>query len=153
VNRWNTSANALPIRNTDTTLQNKEISSCGSSNLNMANQLQSPPKRQRTGEGFQQDISLLGVQCTAAEFRAQAVSFLVSRHVDIRGPQAASLKLRPSLQKVHDDLMLVLNSAVQLKQNASLLVVGEPGIGKTLVSGSAGVANGEQHMDVYQLQA
>eukprot|EP00775_Hariotina_reticulata_P002948 gene2948-3233_t len=99
----------------------------------MSSHLQSPPKRQRTGEGLQQGVPPSSVQCTATEFRAQAVSFLVSRNVDIRGPQAASLNLRPSLQKVHDDLMLVLNNAVQLKQNASVLVVGEPGVGKTLV--------------------
>lgn len=48
-------------------------------------------------------------------------------------PQAASLQLRPSLQKVQEDLLSTITSAVQLKQNASLLVLGEPGIGKTLV--------------------
>jgi hypothetical protein len=71
---------------------------------------------------------------TAAEFRDQAVAFLASRlMVSQHCPQAASLQLRPSLQKVQEELLSTITSAVQLKQNASLLVLGEPGIGKTLV--------------------
>lgn len=75
---------------------------------------------------------------TAAEFRDQAVSFLASRlMVSQHCPQAASLHLRPSLQKVQEELLSTITSAVQLKQNASLLVLGEPGIGKTLVRGNS----------------
>lgn len=74
-------------------------------------------------------------QMTATEFRDHAVSFLASRlMVTQHCPQAASLQLRPSLQKVQAELLSTITSAVQLKQNASLLVLGEPGIGKTLVS-------------------
>uniref|UniRef100_A0A383VEZ4 Origin recognition complex subunit 4 n=1 Tax=Tetradesmus obliquus TaxID=3088 RepID=A0A383VEZ4_TETOB len=70
---------------------------------------------------------------TSSQFRDAAVGFLSSRLVDSSGTQAATLQLRPSLQKVHEDLVAVLDNAVQLKQNASLLVIGEPGIGKTMV--------------------
>jgi hypothetical protein len=73
---------------------------------------------------------------TTSQFRDAAVGYLSSRLVDSHGPEAATLQLRPSLQKVHDDLVAVLDNAVQLKQNASLLVIGEPGIGKTMVRGS-----------------
>lgn len=75
-------------------------------------------------------------QMTATEFRDHAVSFLATRlMVTQHCPQAASLQLRPLLQKVQEELLSTITSAVQLKQNASLLVLGEPGIGKTLVSG------------------
>lgn len=100
--------------------------------------MQSPYKRPRQEQRqqhqpqVQQDPS--AQMMTAAEFRDQAVSFLASRlMVTQHCPQAASLQLRPSLQKVQGELLSTITSAVQLKQNASLLVLGEPGIGKTLV--------------------
>jgi DNA replication protein DnaC len=83
----------------------------------------------------QQQQHPAALNITAAEFRDQAVSFLASRlMVSQHCTQAASLQLRPSLQKVQEELLSTITSAVQLKQNASLLVLGEPGIGKTLVS-------------------
>jgi ABC-type glutathione transport system ATPase component len=92
----------------------------------------SPSKRQRLAADAQQADQRQIL--TSSQFRDAAVGFLSSRVVDSQGPQAATLQLRPSLQKVHDDLVAVLDNAVQLKQNASLLVIGEPGIGKTMVS-------------------
>lgn len=95
--------------------------------------MQSPHKRLRQ-EQQQQQQEQQQQHITAAEFRDQAVSFLASRLVVTQHcPQAASLQLRPSLQKVQEELVSTITSAVQLKQNASLLVLGEPGIGKTLV--------------------
>eukprot|EP00878_Enallax_costatus_P014695 GHUV01015371.1.p1 GENE.GHUV01015371.1~~GHUV01015371.1.p1 ORF type:complete len:108 (+),score=26.30 GHUV01015371.1:254-577(+) len=90
----------------------------------------SPAKKQRVADTQHADQQHIG----PLEFRDNAVSYLTSRLVDNQSPQAATLKLRPTLQQVHDELSAVLNNAVQLKQNASLLVVGEPGIGKSLVS-------------------
>jgi ABC-type microcin C transport system duplicated ATPase subunit YejF len=92
----------------------------------------SPSKRQRLAADAQHADQRQSM--TTSEFRDASVGYLSSRLVDSHGPQAATLQLRPSLQKVHDDLVAVLDSAVQLKQNASLLVIGEPGIGKTMVS-------------------
>lgn len=92
----------------------------------------SPLKQQRVADTQRADQQF----CGPLEFRDKAITFLTSRLVDNQTPQAVTLKLSPSLQKVHDDLQTVLNNAVQLKQNASLLVVGEPGIGKSLVSRS-----------------
>jgi DNA replication protein DnaC len=86
-----------------------------------------PSQQQQPGQQLQ--------HMTAVEFRDHAVSFLASRlMVTQHCPQAASLQLRPSLQKAQQELLSTITSAVQLKQNASLLVLGEPGIGKTLVS-------------------
>jgi DNA replication protein DnaC len=96
--------------------------------------LVSPSKRQRVAADAQEADQRQ--KMTSSQFRDAAVGFLSSRLVDCHGPQAATLQLRPSLQKVHDDLVAVLDNAVQLKQNASLLVIGEPGIGKTMVSGT-----------------
>ncbi|KAF6256569.1 origin recognition complex subunit 4 C-terminus-domain-containing protein [Scenedesmus sp. NREL 46B-D3] len=93
--------------------------------------LMSPSKRQRLAADAQQADQRQSM--TTSHFRDAAVGYLNSRLVYSHGPQAATLQLRPSLQKVHDDLVAVLDSAVQLKQNASLLVIGEPGIGKTMV--------------------
>jgi DNA replication protein DnaC len=73
-------------------------------------------------------------QLTAVAFRDYAVSLLASRLAASQHcPQAASLALRPSLQKLQGELAATITNAVQLKQNASLLLLGEPGIGKTLV--------------------
>lgn len=94
--------------------------------------LVSPSKRQRLAADAQPADQRQSM--TSSQFRDAAVGFLSSRLVDSSGTQAATLQLRPSLQKVHDDLVAVLDNAVQLKQNASLLVIGEPGIGKTMVS-------------------
>lgn len=100
--------------------------------------MQSPNKRMRQDPRQQQPTPQQHHQqqmLTAAEFRDQAVSYLASRLIVTQHcPQAESLQLRPSLQKVQDELLSTITSAVQLKQNASLLVLGEPGIGKTLVS-------------------
>jgi DNA-binding NtrC family response regulator len=95
--------------------------------------LVSPSKQQRMAADVQKAEQRQSM--TTSEFRDAAVGYLSSRLVDSHGSQAATLQLRPSLQKVHDDLVAVLDNAVQLKQNASLLVIGEPGIGKTMVSG------------------
>lgn len=90
----------------------------------------SPLKQQRASDTQQADQVHIG----PVEFRDNVITHLTSRIVDNQTPQAATLKLRPSLQKVHDDLLNVLSNAVQLRQNASLLLIGEPGIGKSLVS-------------------
>lgn len=93
----------------------------------------SPSKTQRLSDTQRSDQQHIG----PLEFRDNAISYLTSRLVDNQSPQAATLMLRPMLQQVHDDLLTVLNNAVQLKQNASLLVIGEPGVGKSLVSHSS----------------
>lgn len=104
--------------------------------------MQSPLKRPRQDAGHQagqqphqqQQQPEVQQQMTAAAFRDHAVSFLSSRlFVMHHCPQAASMQLRPALQKVQEELLASITSAVQLKQNASLMILGEPGIGKTLV--------------------
>lgn len=97
--------------------------------------MQSPSKKMRQEQRHpHQQHQQQAQPVTAAEFRDQAVSFLASRlMVTQHCPQAASLQLRPSLQKVQEELLSTITNAVQLKQNGSLLVLGEPGIGKTLV--------------------
>jgi hypothetical protein len=101
--------------------------------------MQSPAKRSRQDHQKQQQQppppqQQQQQQVTALQFRGHAVAFLASRLAAMQHcPQAASLQLRPSLHKLQEELTATITSAVQLKQNASLLVLGEPGIGKTLV--------------------
>ncbi len=70
---------------------------------------------------------------TAAGFRDAAVAHLSARLAHTRAAASSSLELRPSLQKAHDELAALVEGAVTLRQNASLLIIGEPGVGKTLV--------------------
>jgi len=73
-----------------------------------------------------------GVQAPLSEFRAAAVPFLVGRLVDARSPEAATLALRPSLSRLSREVAALLHEAAALGHNASLLVVGDAGGGKTL---------------------
>jgi hypothetical protein len=73
-----------------------------------------------------------GVQASLAEFRAAAVPFLVGRLVDARSEHAHTLALRPSLQRLSREIARVLGESASLGHNASLLVVGDAGGGKTL---------------------
>lgn len=65
----------------------------------------------------------------------RAVSLLREAVVDAGSPAAALVPLRPSLRRIKDDLVRLLNEAVSSQNgNASLLVLGPPGTGKSLVS-------------------
>jgi len=73
-----------------------------------------------------------GIQASLCEFRAAAVPFLVGRLVDARSTEAATLALRPSLARLSSEVARVLGESASLGHNASLLVVGDAGGGKTL---------------------
>jgi trimeric autotransporter adhesin len=73
-----------------------------------------------------------GVQASLPEFRAAAVPYLVGRLVDARSTEAATLALRPSLARLSSEVARVLGESASLGHNASLLVVGDAGGGKTL---------------------
>lgn len=91
--------------------------------------LQSPAKRARADAGAphpppspQQD-----------DFRQAAIDHLVTRLRDPRSPEAAAAPLRAALAPLEDELGSLLRNAVVGGQSASMLVIGEPGSGKTLV--------------------
>lgn len=67
----------------------------------------------------------------------RASDFLTAR---VLGPSAgvpnwavASMPLRPALARAHEELVGVLHAVVRDATSASLLIMGEPGVGKTLV--------------------
>jgi hypothetical protein len=61
------------------------------------------------------------------------VRHLRQRLVDPLGREAGCVPLRPALQATHDRLLEMLNEAVTLGSNVSVLMMGEKGVGKTLV--------------------
>jgi len=73
-----------------------------------------------------------------AAYRARAIPFLLSRLVAGRGAaSAASMQLRPALQRVLEDLTDMLDATADLGRSSALLLVGAPGSGKTLVRAAA----------------
>lgn len=71
--------------------------------------------------------------CTQLQFCARAAPFLVGRLSHACGGDAATLRLRPGLQQLHDALLDDLDAGVREGRNTSLLVIGDPGSGKTLL--------------------
>lgn len=66
-------------------------------------------------------------------FKQQLIDALCTRLRDPRSPEAADAPLRASLQPLEEEMSAVLGHAVAEGQNVSMLVIGEPGSGKTLV--------------------
>lgn len=79
-----------------------------------------------------------------AVFKQQGACHVTSNV--LAGPQGRACQLRPGLQAVHDRLSQLLSSTIHNGDNCSLLVVGAPGVGKTLVS------TGQWHQPCQQKQ-
>ena len=62
-----------------------------------------------------------------------AIELLQERLLDSRSPSALAVPLRQGLQKLHDSARVTLRDATE-KNNASFLIIGDHGTGKTLVS-------------------
>ena len=94
--------------------------------------LQSPAKRARVEGGGPQTPSA----APQADFKQAVIDHLVARLRDPRSPEAAAAPLRAALEPLEQELGSLLRNAVVGGQNVSMLVIGEPGSGKTLVSGA-----------------
>ncbi|KAI8464391.1 MAG: hypothetical protein J3K34DRAFT_440678 [Monoraphidium minutum] len=86
----------------------------------------SPAKRAR-GDAVPQAVPQHG------DFKQAAIDHLVARLRDPRSPEAAAAPLRPSLAPLEQELASLLRHTVVDGQNVSMLVIGEPGSGKTLL--------------------
>lgn len=62
------------------------------------------------------------------------LSYLTQRIVSCRSTAAQAMRLRPALAKGEQELTAALNSMVRDATSMSVLVLGDPGSGKTLVS-------------------
>jgi hypothetical protein len=88
--------------------------------------------------GAQRDDNLRqGLAAAPANFKQAAIDHLVARIRDPRSADAAVLPLRPALAPLERELAALLSNVVIGGQNVSLLVIGEPGSGKTLVGGGS----------------
>ncbi|KIZ04334.1 Origin recognition complex subunit 4 [Monoraphidium neglectum] len=84
--------------------------------------------------GAQRDDNLRqGLAAAPANFKQAAIDHLVARIRDPRSADAAVLPLRPALAPLERELAALLSNVVIGGQNVSLLVIGEPGSGKTLL--------------------
>ena len=101
----------------------------------------SPAKKPRN-EGSSNAAAAAGAGTAAAfaadaaeplPFKQQLIDHLCTRLRDPRSPEAAAAPLRPSLQPLEQEMTSILQHAVVNGQNVSMLVIGEPGSGKTLV--------------------
>jgi hypothetical protein len=62
----------------------------------------------------------------------EAVAYLQRRLADAGSPQAATMGLRPALRRAQAELSALMHKTVESGQSVSMLVYGEPGVGKTL---------------------
>ncbi|KXZ46529.1 hypothetical protein GPECTOR_43g966 [Gonium pectorale] len=93
----------------------------------------STPAASRRGAGALLDPAPAASSCSPAAWQ-RCCSVLREAVVDSGSQAAACVPLRPSLRRIKDDLVRVLDEAVSSNNgNASLLVLGPPGTGKTLV--------------------
>ncbi|GFR42544.1 hypothetical protein Agub_g3451 [Astrephomene gubernaculifera] len=84
--------------------------------------------------GFISSAAQLPASSASLQTWQRCCSLLREAVVDPGCPAAAMVPLRPSLRRIKDDLVRVLDEAVSSHNgNASLLVLGPPGTGKTLV--------------------
>eukprot|EP00798_Chlamydomonas_sp_ICE-L_P030296 gene30297-35284_t len=65
--------------------------------------------------------------------QAAAIQVVRGRLVDPMGREGSQLPLRPALQTVHDELKGIIDRAAADGSCSSLLLIGERGVGKTLV--------------------
>ena len=98
-------------------------------------------EQQQTQEQQEQHIAVPALisQQRAAPLteQRQAVRLLRRRLVERSSAEAQSVLLRPMLQVVHDELLDILDKTASEGTSASILLVGEHGVGKTLVRSSA----------------
>ena len=101
----------------------------------------SEQEQQQTQEQQEQHIA---VPAPIAQQRAapltdqrQAVRLLRRRLVERSSAEAQPVLLRPTLQVVHDELLDILDKTASEGTSASILLVGEHGVGKTLVRSTA----------------
>lgn len=98
----------------------------------------SPVKKQRTEDTSAPSTSYATDLAHHTDYtvpsRERAIAWVTRRLLDPRSIEAASTRLRPSLQKIHDDLCAALCNTVESGQSLSIIAIGDPGAGKTLVS-------------------
>ena len=99
--------------------------------------MQSPTKRQRLGTNPQPPGSQLSTSCTLEQFRDQAAGFLSGRLCSGIRCDCMSMEIRKSLQTQQNDLVQLVEGTIAGRENASIMILGESGAGKTLVSGTS----------------
>ena len=76
-------------------------------------------------------------------------SFIAQRLMNPRSAEAAGMQLRPQLQTAAQALLAMLSkTATTPGDNSSTLLIGQRGVGKTLVSHGACRCRGQQRLSV-----